>query len=76
MKASPVTEPALQAGDSARAAGLPRISVVIPVVGDLEALGRLLPALRGAPEPADEIVVVDGGDSEACRRLVEQHDGI
>lgn len=76
MTASPATDPPSRRGDAARAACPSRVSVVIPVVGDLEALGHLLPALRGAPEPADEIVVVDGGDSDACRRLVERHGGI
>jgi rSAM/selenodomain-associated transferase 2 len=49
----------------------PRVSAIVPVLGDLTELERLLGQLRAArPGPA-EIIVVDGGASADCRRLCE-----
>lgn len=53
-------------------AGLPMVSVVIPVIGDNEMLARLLARLRGLPVPPDEIVIVDGGSSAGCRSLARR----
>lgn len=46
-----------------------QVSVVIPVVGDTEALHRLLSQLQALTPPPDELVVVDGGANEDCARL-------
>lgn len=43
--------------------GAPRLSVVIPVRHDDEALARLLDRLAALPDKADEIIVADGGGS-------------
>ena len=50
----------------------PSVSVIIPVVADNEALARLLNRLHGLENPPDEIVVVDGGASSACRSLARR----
>lgn len=53
-------------------AALPRLSVVIPVLGDTPALGRLLIQLHAQrPAPA-EVLVVDGGANPECRTLCER----
>jgi rSAM/selenodomain-associated transferase 2 len=51
----------------------PRLSVVVPVLGDTDALARLLAALASqSPVPA-EVVVADGAGSGACRALCAGH---
>jgi rSAM/selenodomain-associated transferase 2 len=45
------------------------VSVIIPVLGDEAPLGELLGRLRALAPPPDEVVVVDGGASEACRAI-------
>ncbi|MEQ1802114.1 MAG: TIGR04283 family arsenosugar biosynthesis glycosyltransferase [Gammaproteobacteria bacterium] len=50
----------------------PAVSVVIPVIGDNEMLGRLLARLRDLAAPPDEIVIVDGGSSAGCRSLARR----
>src|SRR5688572_2569680 len=49
----------------------PLVSLVIPVLNDTEAAGRLLAQLQ--PEPEIEIVVVDGGDDARLGRLAANH---
>jgi len=48
-----------------------RVSVVIPVLDDRRALAALLDRLAGLEPPPDELIVVDAGDEDACRRLAE-----
>lgn len=76
MTASPIPDTPVRTNPAPPVGARPRVSVVIPVLGDLEALGRLLPALRAEPSPVDEILVVDGAGSAECRHLVEQHGGV
>ncbi len=47
----------------------PTVSVVIPVLDDLEALRRLLASLNAADPPCDEMIVVDGEAHPDCARL-------
>lgn len=47
----------------------PRVSIVIPVLGDAAPLGKLLLQLRAQQPAPAEIVVVDGGASDICRDL-------
>jgi rSAM/selenodomain-associated transferase 2/rSAM/selenodomain-associated transferase 1 len=47
----------------------PRVSVIIPVFDDLAALEVLLHRLGDLQPGADEVIVVDGNNSEDCRRL-------
>jgi rSAM/selenodomain-associated transferase 2 len=49
------------------------LSVVIPVLDDTDALGALLESLRSAPNRPDEIVVVDGGNSDECLALTRRY---
>lgn len=51
----------------------PGISIIIPVLGDEEALARLLPTLRGWGHPGVEIIVADGAGSPSCRALAERY---
>jgi rSAM/selenodomain-associated transferase 2 len=53
-----------------KSGGREKLSVIIPVLGDLPALDGLLARLQANAE-ADEIVVVDGGASNECARLCE-----
>jgi rSAM/selenodomain-associated transferase 2 len=46
--------------------------VIIPVVADNETLTRLLNRLHNAEHLPDEIVIVDGGASSACRSLARR----
>lgn len=46
------------------ASRVPRLSVIIPVLDEAEALPRLLEQLEGARERGAEIVVVDGGSGD------------
>lgn len=48
-----------------------RLSVVIPVLDDLDALASLLERLQTMQPAPAEIIVVDGCDSPACRELCE-----
>lgn len=43
-----------------------RLSVIIPVLADTEAMTTLVDTLAAMPERPDEIIVVDGGNSPAC----------
>ena len=49
------------------------ISVVIPVLGDDTPLKQILGHLESASVAAEEIIVVDGGQDEACRALCADH---
>ncbi|MET1053303.1 MAG: glycosyltransferase [Mycetocola sp.] len=48
---------------------MPRISVVIPVYNDADLLKICLDALAGQTRPADEIVVVDNGSTDASAHV-------
>lgn len=58
------------------AVGRPWVSAVVPVFGDNVALAELLRTLRDFADPPDEIVVVDGAASSACRTLTGRYGGI
>jgi len=45
------------------------VSIVIPVLGDGDALAVLLPRLEAMIQPGDSILVVDGEADENCRSL-------
>ncbi len=47
------------------------VSVVIPILGDVPELHRLLDLL-GEPSDAFEVIVVDAANDPACRKLCEQ----
>lgn len=51
----------------------PDILVVIPVLNEAPALERLLPELRGQ-SPALDLVVVDGGSTDASRAVAARRD--
>lgn len=51
----------------------PHLAVVVPVLGDVEALGRLLAALATQDPPPAAIVVADGADAPECRALCARH---
>lgn len=57
-----------------------RLTVVVPVLNDETALSRLLEHLgdsaAGDADRIDEIVVVDGGGSDATRAICRTHDAI
>jgi rSAM/selenodomain-associated transferase 2 len=47
------------------------VSVIVPVLGDAAALERLLRNLRALSPPPAEVIVVDGGANQDCRRICE-----
>lgn len=49
------------------------ISVVIPVLGDLESLADILETFRSAYMGPDETIVIDGGNDSRCAALAMQH---
>lgn len=51
-------------GDRAETAGLPRVSVVIPVRTEADSLPALIESLRAQTSEPDEIVIVDGGSTD------------
>ncbi len=55
--------------DAAGATGRNGVGVVIPVLGDTPVLAQLLQALAASSPPPQDILVVDGAASEACRAL-------
>ena len=50
------------------------VSVVIPVLGDLTALAKILDHLRSSAEAPNEIIVVDGANDANCACLCAEHD--
>ena len=50
------------------------VSVVIPVLHDLESLARLLDDFRSANVQPHEMLVIDGGNDDNCAILAFQHD--
>ncbi|MGI9290556.1 MAG: TIGR04283 family arsenosugar biosynthesis glycosyltransferase [Gammaproteobacteria bacterium] len=52
------------------------LSVIIPVLHDLDALERLLRSLSAQTDIINEIVVVDGANSFACTKICEQHEAV
>jgi rSAM/selenodomain-associated transferase 2 len=50
------------------------ISVVIPVLGDLDALTQILEHLRSLASVPNEIIVVDGANDRHCAGLCADHD--
>ena len=52
---------------------MPTISVVIPVKDDAEMLERCLDSLARQTRPADEIIVVDNGSSDASVAVAQAH---
>src|SRR5437879_2407684 len=50
-----------------------RISVVIPVRNEAESIGLLLDGLLKQSRPPDEILITDGGSSDATPHIVEQY---
>ncbi|HWL01013.1 MAG TPA: glycosyltransferase, partial [Microbacteriaceae bacterium] len=51
----------------------PRICVVIPSYNDAVMLAQCLTALHGQTRPADEIIVVDNGSSDATVDVALAH---
>ena len=51
----------------------PRVSVVIPVLGDHLALGQLLDRIGDMSVQPVEIIVVDGSDDRACAAVCARH---
>jgi rSAM/selenodomain-associated transferase 2 len=49
------------------------VSVVIPVLDDLDSLTRTLKEFQAAKTCPDEIIVIDGGCDSHCARLALQH---
>jgi len=45
------------------------ITAVIPVLGETDALARLLKIMAGITDPPEEVIVVDASDSPRCRAL-------
>ncbi|MEZ5566514.1 MAG: TIGR04283 family arsenosugar biosynthesis glycosyltransferase [Gammaproteobacteria bacterium] len=72
MNAAPGTVVSLIRPAVASSATRPSVSVIIPVVGDIEVLAGLLARLRNLDTPPDEIVIVDGGASAGCRSLARR----
>lgn len=50
-----------------------RISVVVPVLNEEQSIRALLEGLLRQTRPPDEIVIVDGGSTDATPRIVEQY---
>lgn len=50
-----------------------RVSVVLTVLNEAGAIGRLLDELLAQDEPADEIIVVDGGSSDGTPAIVASY---
>lgn len=48
---------------------IPRISIVIPCYNDEQKLEQLLEQIQHLPQPAPEVIVVDGARSQACHAL-------
>src|SRR4051794_24870261 len=46
-----------------------QISVIIPVLNDAAALARCLSALKLAQPASTQIIVIDGGPSDECKRV-------
>ena len=47
-----------------------RLSVVIPCYNEVATIGRILEAVRAAPWPAIEVIVVDDGSTDGTRELL------
>ncbi|HEY8205462.1 MAG TPA: glycosyltransferase [Pyrinomonadaceae bacterium] len=56
-------------------AGGLRISVVVPVRNEERSITKLLDALLGQTRPPDEIVITDGGSTDATVRMIESYVG-
>ncbi len=49
-----------------------RVSVIVPVLNEREAVGPLVEALFGQTRAPDEVVVADGGSDDGTRELLDQ----
>ncbi|MGG7463140.1 glycosyltransferase [Plantibacter sp. YIM 135347] len=56
--------------------GLPTVTVVIPAFNEERIIARCLTALTTAPDPADEIIVVDNGSSDATAQIAARFPGV
>ncbi|MEL6250037.1 MAG: TIGR04283 family arsenosugar biosynthesis glycosyltransferase [Cyanobacteria bacterium J06626_18] len=52
---------------------MPEVSIIIPVFNEASSLGRTLRCLQLLDPPAHEIIVVDGGSTDATVEIATQH---
>jgi rSAM/selenodomain-associated transferase 2 len=69
---SPSPSPSPQRAAVQAASRHTTVSVIVPVLHDDAELDRLLRLLRAMAAPPDEIIVVDGAASEACRAAAQR----
>ena len=49
-----------------------RVSVIVPVLNEREAVGPLVKALLAQTRPPDELVIADGGSDDGTREILEE----